>query len=95
MDVIEVQYSKLVEAVGNAKNLKEAEAAHEAFVAACIVHNFLDVNMFATVLQKMLFICKSFCASLQVGMRIKRTPLTVADETEACMNGPATALIWQ
>ena len=66
VDVIEVQYTKLVEAMSIAKNLKAAEAAHEAFLAACVTQNFLDLPMFITVLTRVLSHCKSFCASLKV-----------------------------
>ena len=66
MDVIEVHFSKLVEAVSDAKDLKTAETAHEACLAACVQHLFLDVPMFVTLLSKVIFQCKSFCASLQV-----------------------------
>ena len=64
--MIEVQYSILVEAMSNARHLKAAEAAHEAFLSACITQNFLDVNIFITVLTRLLSHCKSFCASLKV-----------------------------
>ena len=64
--MIEVQYTKLLEAMGEAKDLKAAESAHEGFLAACIVQSCLDVPMFSTLLSKVLTTCKAFCASMQV-----------------------------
>ena len=72
--MLEVQYDILVEAMSNARNLKAAEAAHEAFLAACITQNFLDVSIFTTVLTRFLSHCKSFCASLKVNAQRMRKP---------------------
>ena len=71
VDVIEVQYAKLLAAVGHATDLKAAETAHEAFLAACVVQSSLDVPMFSSLLSKNMSVCKAFCASMQAGSCIR------------------------
>lgn len=66
VDVIEVQYTKLLEAMSKAMDLKAAESAHEAFLAACVVQSCLDVPMFSTLLAKNMSTCRNFCAHIQV-----------------------------
>ena len=65
-DVIEVQFSKLVAALAELRDLKAASQAHQEFLTACAVQSCLDVPLFSVTLGKILANCKAFCAYVQV-----------------------------
>ena len=66
MDVIEVEAAVLSQRVAETRDLREAEAAHDAFLRTCVTQACLDIPQFTNCLSALLTLCKLFCLHVQV-----------------------------
>mmetsp|Transcript_40043 Transcript_40043/g.102447 ORF Transcript_40043/g.102447 Transcript_40043/m.102447 type:complete len:169 (+) Transcript_40043:3-509(+) len=61
LDVIEVQYSQLHEAIAQAQDFKEAERAHQDYVKALTSQAFLDISNISSHIESMMAMCRKLC----------------------------------
>ncbi|KAK9803977.1 hypothetical protein WJX72_009639 [[Myrmecia] bisecta] len=65
VDVIEAQSSILTERIANARDFKEAERAHKAFMDALVMQTFLDMKQITQMLEAIFMLCQRMCGIIQ------------------------------
>lgn len=77
--MIEAQSTELDKQIAHARDFKDAETAHEAFLTSLIEQSFLDMPPLAVILEAIYSLCLGLCSIVQV-----RWPATIANNCVVC-----------
>ena len=66
VDVIEAQSCELSKQIAHARDFKDAETAHEAFLTSLIEQSFLDMRPLTDNLEAIYILCLRLCSTVQV-----------------------------
>jgi hypothetical protein len=68
VDVIEAQYALLKWRTAGARDFKEVERAHQAYLDALLSQCFLDMRQIGQMLEAVFTLCQRLCTYIQVRM---------------------------
>ncbi|CAL8466718.1 g6254 [Coccomyxa elongata] len=87
VDVIEAQCTELDKQIAHARDFKDAETAHEAFLTSLIEQSFLDMPPLAGILEAIYSLCLGLCSIVQ-----RNQEAVQARESTALLNEDAAAI---